>query len=307
MLKIDYLLYFKAAAETGSFSGAEKSLYISSTSIVRAVDILEQQLGTRLFLRRPARGLTLTPDGKRLLLHANRVLSEMESLEHAFVSDSGIKGELVLGSISGLAWSLVPLLVESLSETDPELKVQLKVVATADSADVLESGEVDVLLTFFSGSLGKNCEFLELAEANAYAMLSASHRLAEEKSLSLQQIAEYPQIAFDDSILIHAYDNLFSQRGLTADIRMLTSSNVVSWSIVSVTDFITLRYIRAQHSLSPLGKEIVCIPIEDDLPVVKLGMATLKTQGHNSKINRFKEVCSGFFAAGRFDQFIVSD
>lgn len=54
---------FLCVADAGSFSKAAELLYVSSTAVMKQVNLLEEALEVQLFVRTP-RGLTLTDAGK---------------------------------------------------------------------------------------------------------------------------------------------------------------------------------------------------------------------------------------------------
>ena len=59
MVKLELYRVFREVAEAGNISLAAENLYLSQSAVSQSVKQLEQQLGTRLFLRSP-RGVTLT-------------------------------------------------------------------------------------------------------------------------------------------------------------------------------------------------------------------------------------------------------
>ena len=63
-MELEKLRIFCAAAERGSFTGAAAELYISHSTVSRAVAELERELGAELF-RRARRGVEPTAAGRR--------------------------------------------------------------------------------------------------------------------------------------------------------------------------------------------------------------------------------------------------
>lgn len=55
--------YFLKAAQTGSFSGAAKQVYVSSQALTKQIGLLEEELGGKLFERSP-KGASLTRLGE---------------------------------------------------------------------------------------------------------------------------------------------------------------------------------------------------------------------------------------------------
>ena len=73
-MEIDKLKMFIAVAETGSYTKAAERLFVSHSTVSRAVSELERELGVRLFERgNTVRGLT--PAGETLYKRAPELLS----------------------------------------------------------------------------------------------------------------------------------------------------------------------------------------------------------------------------------------
>jgi len=73
---------FVRVSESGSFSAVAREMGLSQPAISRQIAALEDHFGERL-LHRTTRNLTLTDDGKDLLVHASRVLESLQEAETA--------------------------------------------------------------------------------------------------------------------------------------------------------------------------------------------------------------------------------
>mgnify|MGYP003363515877 FL=1 len=76
------LTAFVEAAEGNNFSRAAERLGIKASTVSRYVKDLEQDLGIALF-NRSTRMLHLTEGGQTFLMHARRVLDELEQAKAA--------------------------------------------------------------------------------------------------------------------------------------------------------------------------------------------------------------------------------
>ena len=72
---------FVAVAEEGHVGRAARRLHLTQPPLSRHILSLEDELGTRLFERTP-RGMRLLPAGEALLLHARRILAEVDAAVH---------------------------------------------------------------------------------------------------------------------------------------------------------------------------------------------------------------------------------
>ena len=79
-MELEQLRIFCAAAESGSLSRAASALYISHSTVSRAVSALEASVGAELFSR-DSRGVRLTEAGQVLFEGAQQLLRLAEELE----------------------------------------------------------------------------------------------------------------------------------------------------------------------------------------------------------------------------------
>ena len=94
MDKFHAIQVFTRVADCGGFAAAARKLNMSPPAVTRAVSMLEDQLGTRLFVR-TTRSVGLTESGQRFLADAKRILLDLEEAENAAVgSHTAPRGEL---------------------------------------------------------------------------------------------------------------------------------------------------------------------------------------------------------------------
>ena len=74
---LEHYKVFYYVAKTGSLTGAANELSVSQPAVSQAVRQLEEQLGTKLFVR-GSRGIRLTAEGKLLFGYAERGYEQME-------------------------------------------------------------------------------------------------------------------------------------------------------------------------------------------------------------------------------------
>lgn len=77
---LDALLAFEAVARAGSFEAAATELALTASAVAKRVAGLEERLGQPLFLRQPARGLSLTPAGHEYLPQVRQALALLQAM-----------------------------------------------------------------------------------------------------------------------------------------------------------------------------------------------------------------------------------
>ncbi len=139
------LEYFIALAEQRNFGRAAESVHISQPALSVQIRELEAQLGQQL-VERKARDVALTPFGRKILDHAERVLGEMQSLKEQARWHDGLAGKLRLGMIPTIAPYVLPAALAALRSRDIRLDVQVQEGKTDQLIEALRAGELDVAL-----------------------------------------------------------------------------------------------------------------------------------------------------------------
>ncbi len=110
-------------ARLGTVSGAADVLGVHHATVIRHIDALEKQLGSKLF-QRHARGYTPTEAGRDLLSVAQTTEEQFSHLASRIKGQGEtVAGELVITSIAGIADLLTPVMV-SFQEKWPEVQVR---------------------------------------------------------------------------------------------------------------------------------------------------------------------------------------
>ena len=129
---------FVRVAESGSFSAVAREMGTTQPAVSRQIAALEDYLETRL-IQRTTRRLTLTEDGRDLVVHARRVLDVVEESLSAVGRRRGAPSGLVRigASVTFGRLYLAPRMARLLARY-PELSIDL---ALSDSrADLIEQG-----------------------------------------------------------------------------------------------------------------------------------------------------------------------
>src|ERR1700722_12522775 len=96
-IDFEALRYLLAAAESGKFSRAAKTLGIEIASLSRRISRVEDELGLTLF-ERGHDGVRLTQGGQAVLVHARRALSDLNAmLSVGKRNANGEEGKINLG------------------------------------------------------------------------------------------------------------------------------------------------------------------------------------------------------------------
>jgi DNA-binding transcriptional LysR family regulator len=127
-LELSDLRLFKTVVETGGVTRAAHRLHRVQSNVTARVKRLEGALGVPLFVR-GRRGMSPTPEGRRLLEYAERLLTLAEEAR-ADLSAYPPRGRLLIGAMESTAAVHLPRLLSTLHARYPSLDVHL-VTATS--------------------------------------------------------------------------------------------------------------------------------------------------------------------------------
>ncbi|MCR5771327.1 MAG: LysR family transcriptional regulator [Butyrivibrio sp.] len=134
-MELRHIRYFLAVVEEGSFTKAAEMLCIAQPPLSRQIRDLEEELNTKLFVRK-ARGLTLTESGERFLQYARRIkqLSD-QSVEDIINMKDGLTGRLYLATVEGRAPELLATWISDFKKDNPLVEYE---VWNGNSDDVIK-------------------------------------------------------------------------------------------------------------------------------------------------------------------------
>lgn len=123
------LQFFSALVAAGSLSGAARELRISTPAVSKRLSLLEARLGVSL-LTRTTRRMGLTAEGETYLVHARRILGDLEDLERLLgLSRTTPSGVLRVNATLGFGRSHVGPLISRFVQRFPNVDVRLQLSA----------------------------------------------------------------------------------------------------------------------------------------------------------------------------------
>ena len=148
-LPTELLRSFAAIVDTGSMLKATERVFVTQSALSLQMKRLEDLVRTPLFSR-AGRRLSLTPAGKNLLGHAREILDANDRAVLALNGDV-LAGPVRLGVAEDFAESLLSGVLADFSASDPDANVQVRAGGSVELLELMQSGQMDVLLCLSSG------------------------------------------------------------------------------------------------------------------------------------------------------------
>ena len=202
-MTLQQLRYALAVADSGSMNEAAKRLYISQPSLSEAMKELEEEIGTQIYLR-SNRGIQITPQGEEFLGYARQVLDQYTLLAHRSIDKQTTEKFSVSTQHYSFAVKAFVEVVkrEGMEEYDFAIH-ETKTYEVIENVKNFKS-ELGVLyLNDFNEQIlqkifrENSLEFTELFQCDTYVYLWSGHPLAKKKMISMEELQDYPCLAFD--------------------------------------------------------------------------------------------------------------
>ncbi|MCR5482102.1 MAG: LysR family transcriptional regulator [Clostridia bacterium] len=205
-MNIAQIRYVLEVAGSSSIREAASKLFISQPALSSSIRELEEELGILLF-DRTNKGISLTEAGKEFVMYAKKVSGQYAILEDRYLSGDPDKERFSVSTqhynFAITAFTRVikrnnpAKFIFSIHETKTKevledvrtLKSEVGVISFSDANEAL----IRKLIKEYG------LEFVPLMIRETYAYVWSNHEFAGRKEISLEELAGYPCVSFDQT------------------------------------------------------------------------------------------------------------
>jgi DNA-binding transcriptional LysR family regulator len=185
------LRYFVAVAQALNFREAASRLNVAQPAVSRAVQMLEAEIGFKLF-ERTTRRVSLTPAGAVLAREAEASLARLQrALRDAGQVAAGDAGELVIGYSAQAAHGPMAELIIGFRSAHPNAEVSLYSLSSQEQLPAFEEGRID-LGFLLSAACKPPLRHVVVARERFVVLVSKHNPLAAQNSVSLRDLTGTP-------------------------------------------------------------------------------------------------------------------
>lgn len=211
-MELRHLRYFVAVAEEGHITRAAERLGMQQPPLSQQIKALENELGARLFRRKP-RGVELTEAGRALLADAEAILGHVaHAMEATKRTVRGELGRIAVGFTSSAPFHpFVPRVIRAFREASPLVALTLEEGGTTELIEDLRAERLDAAFvrTPVADPIGVTVN--PLVEEPMVVALPAEHSLAAEAgALALGRLAGETFIVYRRHSGPGLYDAIFA-------------------------------------------------------------------------------------------------
>lgn len=218
-MKLQQLIYAVKVAECGSITEASRKLFVSQPSITAAISDLEKEMDVRIF-DRTNKGVTVSEEGETFLGYARQVLEQADLLESRY---KGRSQQAPHFSISCQHYSFaVNAFVDVIREFDSaSYDFTIREEQTHEIIEDVAHMKSELGILYLSARnrevicrmLNANSLIFEpLFKAEPHVFICSDHPLAERKSVTLEDMADYPFLSYEQG----SYNSFYYSEELTS-------------------------------------------------------------------------------------------
>ena len=288
-IELRHLRYFIAVAEELHFGHAAARLNISQPPLSQQIQILEQQIGARLFAR-TNRSVSLTEAGRQFLADSRQILSQVDdAAARAARLHHGETGELRIGFTSSAPFiKAVSDTLSTFRRRYPDVHIQTRETNTREQIVPLNEGALDLGL-MRNTQLPETLVWERVLREPLLAMVPRDHPLASQPRVSLRELAREPVVFFDPHVGTGLYDDilgLLRRYDLTPTIAQEVGEAMTIIGLVAAglgVSILPASFRRVQLS------EMCWLPIEEQDAVSEMWLVWSKHREQGQAARRFRE------------------
>jgi DNA-binding transcriptional LysR family regulator len=215
-MEIRHLRTIVAVARHGSLTKAGDELFLTQSAISQQIRRLEEELGVEVF-HRTSRRVQLTPEGRVIHGHAQRVLAAVDALHGDVEELTGLlSGQVRIGGMYPTGPYDLFAMLAGFRAAHPGVAIHMVEGTQEDILAALRADELDCAFTALDpDTLGAEYEVALLGTDELVAVLPVGHPLAREARITFEQLAAEDLIAYrENSALRRRLERKMADHGL---------------------------------------------------------------------------------------------
>ena len=265
-VNFEYYKIFYYVARYKNFTKAAQALGSSQPNVTRAMNCLEQQINSTLFVRNN-RGIQLTPEGEKLYIKVTAAMTQLMAAEEELADSASLShGSISIGA-SETALNIFLLdKLKSFHMVNPGIRLKIYNHSTPEAVDAVKNGLVDFAVVSSPVYADSSLKTVVLHSFQEILVGGTTFTALGSQELSLKELKNYPLICLGrETMTFQFYNELFYKNGieLLPDTEVATTDQILPL----VKNELGLGFVpelMAQEALSK--REIVKISLKETIP-----------------------------------------
>ena len=286
--------YFIAVAEIRSISGGAASVGISQSAVTDAIRFIEAELGCEMFARH-ARGVILTREGQQFLRHARKIVDAMNDIRGGIAQNTDeVSGTLKVGATPTVTGYFLPDLLARYRQAFPSVKVAIVEEKSDYIEHMLVNGEIDLAILVVPGlTRPEALDHDVLLRSDMRVWMAPAHRLSDQESFSLAELADEPLIDINREELQLVSSSVWQRQPVHSRPAYRSASVEAIRGLVGTNAGLAILPDLLYRPWSLDGDRILAKRTRDQLPTFDIGLVWRRLTRQSEAATLFMEAARG--------------
>lgn len=262
----EYYRIFYYAAKYQNLTRAAQALHSNQPNVSRAIRLLEDELGCCLLVR-SNRGISLTPEGRRLFAHVSVAVEHLQAAEEEIEQSKGLQeGSVAIGaSETALHMFLLPVL-SRFKKRYPRVRIRISSHLSLQAIQAVRDGLVDFAVVATLPKVEKPLYQIPIFDLKDILIAGPAFRFLTRQVMSLKDIAEYPLVCMGENTMTYEfYDHLYRQYHL--ELKPELEAATIDQILPMIRNDLGIGFLPEILAREALEKgEVFQIPLREEIP-----------------------------------------
>lgn len=278
-MDIKSLAMFNHLAQSLHFGQTAQAMFITPSTLSRAIQRLEQSVGTRLF-ERNNREVSLTHSGRLFLTFSTETLANWQALQSDLAQqEQQLSGELSVYCSVTAAHSHLPTMLNSYRALHPQVDIKLVTGDPALSINKVLEGQTDVAISIQTPQMHSDIKFKAIDKVPLVLIVPKSLGITRLKQIKWSQHKIIMPESGPSKRIVHHW---FAEHNIRPTVYASVGGNEAIVSMVALGFGIGIVPTIVLNNSSLLN-QVSAITI-DDIESYQIGLCCLKAKQHELKI-----------------------
>lgn len=203
-MNFTHLQYAVTVARTGSITRAAQQLFVAQPYLSNTIKKLEEEIGCQIF-DRTRNGIRLTPEGQEFISSSYKILAELNKIKN--ISNAHFESPLQISTY--YSSFLLHCFLEFKALSPASFPDRIEEMGIRDVFHSILSGKSTLGFIFYVTS--KESSYFQMGHdyrcvcqnfftpMKMHVLLARTHPLASRSSIHLEDLHQYPHIAYNDT------------------------------------------------------------------------------------------------------------
>ena len=197
-MKLQQLRYIWEVAHSNlNISQAAEKLFTSQPGLSKQIKLLEEELGTPIFIRNGKHLTKITQAGEKIIANAGEILGKVETIKSVAeeFNEEG-RGSLSIATTHTQSRYMLPSIIKDFIDRYPNVALHMHQGTPMQISQLAADSTADFAIATEALELFKDLVMMPCFNWNRSILVPKGHPLIKSSKLSLEDVAKYPIVTY---------------------------------------------------------------------------------------------------------------